>query len=64
MRKIYPYRQGIIYAWIFQIIWQYKKNFHKAIEGIISHYFPYLITFWKVLWIDFYESNQKFSESA
>ena len=39
MQKIYPYRQGIIYAWIFQIIWQYKKNFHKTIEEIIKSLF-------------------------
>ena len=34
MQKIYPFRQGRIYACIFQIIWQCKKNFHKTIQGI------------------------------
>ena len=34
MQKIYPYWQGRIYAHIFQIIWQYKKNFHKTVLGI------------------------------
>ena len=34
MRKNYPYRQARIYACIFQIIWQYKKNFHKTIQRI------------------------------
>ena len=34
MRKIYLYWQGRIYAHIFQIIWQCKKNFHKSTLGI------------------------------
>ena len=34
MQKIYPFQQGRIYACIFQIIWQCKKNFHKTIRGI------------------------------
>ena len=34
MRKIWPYQLGRIYAYIFQIIWKYKKNFQKTIWGI------------------------------
>ena len=39
MRKFYPHWQGRIYAHIFQIIWQYKKNFHKTILGISKSLF-------------------------
>ena len=65
MQKINPYRQDRIYACILQIIWQYKKNFQKTIQGISKSLFSYLITFEKdVPWIVFYESNKIFSESA
>ena len=46
MQKIYPYSQGKIYAHIFQIIWQYKKNFYKIILGIrksLSFLFNYIV---------------------
>ena len=61
MLKICAYWQDRIYACIFQIIWQYKRNFHKTIQGI-SKSLLFLFNF--IPWIDFYKSIQKFSESA
>ena len=29
-RKIYPYQQNRICAYIFEIKWKYKKNFYKT----------------------------------
>ena len=39
MQKIYPYQHGIIYTYILQIIWEYKKNFHKTIQEISNSQF-------------------------
>ena len=41
-----------------------RRIFTKVFEKLVTHYLPYLITFQKVPWINFYESYQKFSESA
>lgn len=34
IQKIFPYWQGKICAYIFQIIWKCKRNFHKTFLGI------------------------------
>ena len=39
VRKIYPYLQGSIRTHILQIIWQYKKNFHKTILEVSKSLF-------------------------
>ena len=36
--------EGRIYAYIFQIIWQYNTDFHKTVWGISKSLFSYLIT--------------------
>ena len=41
-----------------------RRIFTKLFEELVSHHFSYLITFQKVLWINFSESNQQFSESV
>ena len=41
-----------------------RRIFTKLFKELVSHYFSYLITFEKILWIVFYESIQIFSESA
>ena len=41
-----------------------RRIFTKLFKELVSHYFSCLITFEKVPWIVFYESNEIFSESG